>query len=247
MLYRLQKHLAKAGIASRRNAEKLIKEGRITVNGKVVSEMGTKVDPDTDVILFKGQKVIVENKLYLLLHKPTGYLCTLHDPQKRPIITDLLPHISKRIFPVGRLDLDSEGALIMTNDGELSQFLQHPRFEVDKTYKATVKGKPTNSELHQLRKGIMLDGQKTYPAQIRVLRKSSESTILEIIIHEGKKRQVRKMFAAIGYPVQRLIRTAYGNLKLGDLPSGKYRKLTKNDIKKLFSGKIPFTINEIPA
>jgi len=247
MRERLQKYLATAGVASRRKAEELIKQGRITVNGKIITEMGAKIDPNSDIIYFDGRRVSGETKIYLLLHKPAGYLCTLNDPQKRPIVTDLLPKITKRIFPVGRLDLDTEGALIMTNDGELGQFIQHPRYEVNKTYQVTVTGKPTDLDLQKLRKGIMIDGHKTYPARIRILHSQTNSTTLEIIIHEGKKRQVRKMFKAIGCPVQRLIRTAYGNLKLGDLPRGKYRKLTENDIKKLFSGKIPFTINEITA
>ncbi len=247
MLQRLQKTLAKAGIASRRKAEELIKQGRITVNNQVVIEMGTKVDPERDLISFDGQPVSLEDKIYLLLHKPVGYLCTLNDPQKRPIISDLIPKVTKRVFPVGRLDFDSEGALIITNDGELSQLLQHPKYEVNKTYQATVTGKPDNRNLQRLRKGIMIDGQKTYPAQVRVLQRRPDTTTLEVIIHEGKKRQVRKMFAAIGCPVQRLVRTAYGNLRLGDLPAGKYRKLTQKDIKKLFSGKIPFTISKITA
>jgi len=245
MQERLHKLLAEAGVASRRKAEELIRQGRISVNNRVVTTMGIKADPEIDTISFDGAPIHFEEKIYILLNKPAGYLCTLHDPEGRPIITDLVTNIRQRIFPVGRLDYDSEGALIMTNDGRLGHFMQHPRFEVNKTYKTTVKGMVTQEKLQQLRKGILLDGKMTHPAKITLLHQKTSQSTFEVIIHEGRKRQVRKMFATVGCPVTRLVRTAYGKLELGNLASGKWKKLTKNDLKKLFSGKIPFTINKI--
>lgn len=244
---RLQKILAKAGVASRRRAEELIRQGRVTVNGEVITELGFKVDPASTVITFDGQPVTLEDKVYILLNKPLGYVTTLSDPQGRPIITDLIPDIAQRVFPVGRLDFDTEGALILTNDGRLGQSIIHPSYEVNKTYVATVKGNPTRAQINQLRKGVLLDdGHKTWPAKVRVMNVTSTGTTLELIIHEGKKRQVRRMLAAIGHPVEALKRTAYGNLKLGNLARGSYRFLTPHDLKKIFSGKIPFTFNKIP-
>ncbi len=236
---RLQKIMARAGIASRRKAEELILQGRVAVDGRVVTELGLKINPKTQTITFDGRPVTSEKKIYLLLNKPTGYVTTLSDPQGRPIVTDLLPDISQRVFPVGRLDFDTSGALIMTNDGRLSQFILHPRFEVNKTYTATVAGKPVSQQLRQLEKGIMLDGHQTWPAKVRILERKPAETTLELIIHEGKKRQVRKMLAAIGYPVKKLERTAYGQLTLNRLQRGQYRHLTKQDLEKIFSGKNP--------
>jgi len=246
MQERLQKILAKAGIASRRKAEELIRAGRVAVDGMVIRELGFKVDPEQSSITFDGYPVTYEEKIYLLLNKPTGYVTTLSDPQGRPIVTDLLHGISQRVFPVGRLDYDTEGALILTNDGALGQFIQHPRYEVNKTYVATVSGTPSGKKIRQLETGIVVDGYKTWPAKVRILEQKKAETILELTIHEGKKRQVRKMLAAIDHPVKSLKRTAYGNLRLGNLQQGKYRHLTKNDLKKIFSGKIPFTFKKIP-
>jgi len=231
---RLQKILARAGICSRRKAEEYIADGRVIVDGKVVTRPGLKVDPEQTEITVDGKQVRREEKIYILLHKPPGYVTTMSDPQGRPIVTDLLPGIKRRVFPVGRLDLESEGALILTNDGALGNKVLHPSFEVNKTYEATVKGLPKIAELHRLARGIMLDGLKTWPAKLRVLHRKRGETTIEVIIHEGKKRQVRKMFQAIGYPVVRLKRTAYGGLKLGTLGRGKYRFLTQIDLKKLF-------------
>ena len=246
MAERLQKILARAGIASRRKAEEMILAGRVAVNGTVVTELGSKVDPQTAVITFDGKPVILEEKIYLLLNKPSGYVTTLSDPLGRPIVTDLLKDITQRVFPVGRLDYDTEGALILTNDGKLGQFIQHPRYEVNKTYITTVSGKTSNRKLKQLEEGIVIDGNRTWPAKVRVLKHQHTESTIEIVIHEGRKRQVRKMFSAIGHPVKTLKRTAYGNLKIGGLKLGQYRFLTENDLKKIFSGKIPFTIKKIP-
>jgi 23S rRNA pseudouridine2605 synthase len=235
MQQRLQKILAKAGIASRRKAEELIKEGKVRVDGKVVTEMGTKVDPDAQDIECDGIHVAArEKKIYILLHKPAGFLSTVHDPQGRPIVTDLLPQVKERVYPVGRLDLDTEGALLLSNDGELAQKILHPSHEVNKTYVAKVKGKPNTKKLAALSRGITLEGRKTWPADIEVLQTKPQATTIKIIIHEGRKRQVRKMFDAVGHPVLQLKRTAYGQLELGDLRPGKYRFLSPEDIKMIF-------------
>ena len=235
MKERLQKILARAGICSRRKAEEYIADGRIAVDGRLVTRPGLKVDPEQAAITVDGKPVQQEEKIYILLHKPPGYVTTMSDPQGRPIVTDLLPEIKHRVFPVGRLDQDSEGALLLTNDGALTNKILHPRFEVNKTYEATVKGVPKAADLQRLEQGILLEGRKTWPAKLRVLHRRKGTTIIEIIIHEGKKRQVRKMFQAIGHPVLRLKRTAYGGLELGALGRGKYRFLTERDLKKLFS------------
>lgn len=239
---RLQKILAKAGIASRRRCEELILAGRVMVDGRVITELGFKVDPEKSIITFDGQPLAREKIIYILLNKPAGYVTTLSDPQGRPIVTDLLPEIRQRVFPVGRLDFDTEGALILTNDGRLSQFIQHPSFEVNKTYVATVKGIPLADKISQLEHGVVIDGQKTWPARVRIIGQKKNESTLELIIHEGKKRQVRKMLAAVGHPVTVLRRTAYGNLQLGKLAPGEYRFLSEKDLKKIFSEKIPFTI-----
>ena len=232
MQERLQKVLAKAGIASRRKAEELIRQGKVRVDGKVITEMGTKVDPETQDIECEGIALDPqEEKVYILLHKPAGYLSTVDDPQGRPIVTDLLKNIKERVYPVGRLDLDTEGALLLTNDGELAQKILHPSHEVNKTYVAKVKGRPGKKKLDTLSKGIELEGKKTWPANIEVLKNEAGSTTIKITIHEGRKRQVRKMFEAIGHPVLKLKRIAYGQLELGELGSGKYRFLTPADIK----------------
>lgn len=243
---RLQKILARAGISSRRRAEEYIRQGRIAVNGSVVSELGAKADPANDRITFDGKPIVAEEKIYLLLNKPTGYVTTMSDPQGRPKVTDLLTDIPQRVFPVGRLDYDTEGALLLTNDGELGNCIIHPSYEVNKTYVATVAGRPDDEQIRQLERGIILDGQKTWPARIRILAEKKNETTVELIIHEGKKRQVRRMLAAIGHRVKTLKRTAYGELKLGNLPSGSYRVLTLKELKKIFSGKIPFTFKKIP-
>lgn len=233
---RLQKILARAGIASRRTAEEYIKAGRVTVDGKVVTAMGTKVDPARCRIAIDGTPVtMAEEIITLLLNKPTGYVTTLKDPQGRPVVTDLLKEITARVFPVGRLDLDTEGALILTNDGDLAQRILHPSNEIKKTYHARVAGHPTGKTLQKLEQGIELEGKKTWPARLTVLKKNTRDTTVEITIHEGRKRQVRLMFAAMGHRVLALKRVAYGSLGLGSLPPGKYRVLSKRDLALIFT------------
>ncbi len=244
---RLQKLLAKAGIASRRGAEELIRAGRIAINGTTSTELGVKADPDHDHITCDGTPILAEQKMYVLLNKPSGYVTTMSDPQGRPIVAELLATLPQRLFPVGRLDLETEGALLMTNDGEVGNAILHPRFEVNKTYEAWVAGFPSAQHLQQLERGIILEGIKTHPASLRILKRRTNQTLVEIIIHEGKKRQVRKMFEAINHRVVHLRRTAYGQLRLGTLEPGKYRVLDRNDLKKIFSNKIPFTIKNILA
>ncbi len=235
---RLQKIIANAGICSRRKAETYIGAGRVRVDGQVVIRAGCKYDPAQVEITVDGkplQPAKGKQSIYILLHKPRGYVTTMSDPQGRSIVTDLLPKIRERVFPVGRLDLDSEGALLFTNDGVLTNRVLHPSNEVNKTYEVTLRQNPAKTDLKRLEQGIELDGQKTWPAKLRFLHTRKGATTIEIIIHEGKKRQVRKMFQAIGHPVLRLKRTAYGGLKLGRLASGKSRFLTAKEVKKIFS------------
>ncbi|OKY76324.1 MAG: pseudouridine synthase [Desulfobulbaceae bacterium DB1] len=236
MKERLQKILAGSGVASRRKAEEYIRQGLVTIDGEVVTDMGIKIDPASHQIRLNGKSIeSSEEKIYILLHKPTGYVTTLHDPQGRPIVTSLLPGIGQRVFPVGRLDLDTEGALLLTNDGELAQRILHPSFEVKKTYVAKVAGSPSAEKIKLLENGVMVEGRRTSPASVKVLQHNPRFSLLEITIHEGRKRQVRKMCAAIGHRVLTLKRISYGNLQLGSLPSGKFRILRKKDIEKIFS------------
>ena len=214
----------------------MIKNGRVAVDGIVVREMGLKVDPEKQTITLDGRKVSCgEEKVYILLNKPKGYVTTLNDPQGRPIVSSLLKGVSQRVFPVGRLDLDTEGALILTNDGDLAQRVQHPSFEVNKTYIAKVKGMPTPEKLEQLATGIIIEEKMTSPAQLKTIKAGQRVTSIQITIHEGRKRQVKKMFAAIGHEVLELKRIAYGKLKLGSLMPGKFRYLKKKDISLIFS------------
>ncbi len=238
MKERLQKILAQAGVASRRAAEEYIRAGRVAVDGKTVTEMGLQIDPARHRITFDGKPIAREEELvYILLNKPAGYVTTMSDPQGRPLVTSLLRGVKARVFPVGRLDLDTEGALLLTNDGELANRVIHPKYEINKTYVATVKGRPDRRQLRQLEEGIVLDGHKTWPAKVRVVKEEEKATVIEIVIHEGKKRQVRKMFAAIGHPVLHLQRTAYGKLRLGSLPLGSHRYLNQKDLAQIFAGK----------
>ncbi|MBU0664200.1 MAG: rRNA pseudouridine synthase [Proteobacteria bacterium] len=237
---RLQKYLAGCGIASRRKAEEIIAQGRVTVDGEIVAAMGSQIDPSSQEIRLDGKLVTPHNDfLYILLNKPQGYVTTMSDPQGRPIVTSLLHGINVRLFPVGRLDLDTEGALILTNDGELAQKIQHPSYEVTKTYEARVLGRPAEKMLQKLEHGILLEGKQTAPAKIMIIARETGTSSIRITIHEGRKRQVRKMFQAIGHPVVHLKRIAYGNLFLQGLSTGKYRILSPEDLKKIFIKKIP--------
>ncbi len=232
---RLQKYLAQCGVASRRKAESLIAAHRVSVDGKTINTTGTKIVPGKQKIRVDGKIVTPEEEtVYVLLNKPQGYVTSLHDPQGRPVVRELVKDIPQRLFPVGRLDLDTEGALILTNDGAFAQKVQHPRYETRKTYEALVSGHPGKAKIAQLKKGILLEGKKTAPAVIRVKKNFRQQTLIEITIHEGRKRQVRKMFDFIGNPVIHLRRIAYGRLFLKNLPSGKYVFLNSKDLKKVF-------------
>ena len=233
---RLQKYLAQAGVASRRGAEEIISQGRVTIDGKTVDQQGIKIIPGVNRVEVDGKQVTPEKeKIYILLNKPKGYVTTLSDPQGRRIVTSLLSKdITHRVFPVGRLDLDTEGALILTNDGELAQTIQHPSNEINKTYEALVQGKPNTLNMKRLTNGIEIDGKKTFPAKLKIIKKKERSTLIQITIHEGRKRQVRKMFQAIGNPVINLKRIAYGKLFLRNLPSGKYKTLSRQELKRIF-------------
>jgi 23S rRNA pseudouridine2605 synthase len=231
---RLQKMLAHAGVASRRKAEQMILEGKVQVNGKVVKELGTKVS-QSDTIEVLGVKLEKEQKVYHLLYKPRGIISAVSDDKGRKTVADLFPHIKERLFPVGRLDYETSGLLLMTNDGDFSYILTHPKFKVDKTYVARVKGVPTKEQLLPLERGVMLEDGKTAPARVKLLsseRKANKS-IIEITIHEGKNRQVRRMFDAIGFPVQKLKRERFAFLTLHGLNAGESRELTSHEVKLL--------------
>ncbi len=232
---RIQKILAKAGIASRRKAEELILEGRVLVNGQVAT-LGMKADMEKDYIKVDGKLVIKpEPKTYAMLNKPKGFLTTLEDPQGRPTIKELIKGIRYRVYPVGRLDFNSEGLLILTNDGELAYRLIHPSYKVPKTYLVKVKGIVEEKDLNKLRKGIMLEDGMTAPARIRRIRmpKTERNSWLEITIHEGKKRQIRRMFQRIRHPVLKLKRIRIDGISLGNLPTGQWRYLSPEEIQKL--------------
>lgn len=231
---RLQKVMAKAGIASRRKCERLISEGKVVVNGEVIDILGTKVDPKRDVIEIEGKALrLVVKKVYVMLNKPANYLTTSYDPFSRKTIMDLVDIKEPRLFAIGRLDRDSEGLLLLTNDGELSFRLTHPKFEIKKTYLTEVRGHPGDATLSCLREGIFVDDRLTQPAKVEVVERSEESTLLKITITEGRKRQVKKMCEKIGHPVLRLKRLSFGPLELGDLPPGQYRFLYPPEVKAL--------------
>lgn len=230
---RLQKYLAHAGVASRRASEKLILSGRVSVNGQVVTELGTKVIPGQDVVQVDGKIVtLATQKVYYLLNKPVGYVTTAKDPQGRPTVLDLIPS-PERIYPVGRLDYDSEGLLLLTNDGDVAYVLTHPRYEIKKKYLVEVQGTPNPETLLRLARGIKLADGWTAPAKVKLIRGSGETAVLTIEIHEGRNRQVRRMFEAVGHPVLWLKRLTMGPLRLGGLRSGEYRRLTPEEIAAL--------------
>lgn len=230
---RLNKYIASAGICSRRKADELIENGNVKVNGAVVKTMGWQVEED-DVVEANGRVIeAVNKKIYVVVNKPLGYITSMQDEKDRDTVADLVADIPQRLFPVGRLDYNTTGLLIMTNDGELTQTLTHPRHEVYKTYVAKVAGVISDSRLAKLRKGVDIGGFVTSPAKVRLVRQMPRHAVVEISIREGKNRQVRKMFAAVGNKVQDLHRTAIGEIRLGRLKEGHYRKLTKEEIAYL--------------
>jgi len=232
---RLQKVLARAGVGSRRKCEELIASGRVTVNGVTITELGTKVDPATDVVKVDGRPIRPEQPVYILFNKPKGVVTSVRDPQGRKVVTDFIKGVKERIYPVGRLDYDTEGLLILTNDGQFANLLMHPSHGLPKTYHATVRGIPHGSALDKLREGVMLDDGPTAPAEVEYfdIRPEKNETVVSITIHEGKNRQVRRMFEAISHPVIRLKRVQYGPLALGGLPRGKFRFLREDEVRAL--------------
>ena len=247
MQVRLQKIISAAGIASRRAAEKLIEQGRVSVNGQTVTELGSKADPDSDDIRVDERRVKApEQHRYVLLNKPRGYVTTRSDPEHRPTVLDLLRGVREYVYPVGRLDFDSEGLLILTNDGELAARLTHPRHEVERVYEAQVLGVPDAHDLDRLRKGIVIEGRRTSPAQVELVtdrrstpplaqrtRSADGTSLLRVTIHEGRTRQVRKMADAIGHPVRALRRIRIGPIADKSLKLGTYRELTPDEVRRL--------------
>ncbi|MEH7075649.1 23S rRNA pseudouridine(2605) synthase RluB [Neobacillus drentensis] len=231
---RLQKVIARAGIASRRKAEELIKEGRVKVNGKVVTELGLKVS-SSDRVEVNEIQIEKEEPVYFLLYKPRGVISSVNDEKGRKVVTDFFPHLKERIYPVGRLDYDTSGLLVLTNDGEFANLLMHPKNEIDKVYVAKIKGIPLKENLRKLERGIRLEDGKTAPARVKLLSADNkkQSAIVEITIHEGRNRQVRRMFEAIGHDVLKLKRERYGFLTLGGLRTGDARELTPHEVKQL--------------
>lgn len=233
---RLQKVLAQAGIASRRQAEKLIAQGRVTVNGMTVLEMGTKADLATDEIRVDGSRIKgVDRRRYILLYKPSGFVTTLKDPQRRRTVMDLLQGVREYVYPVGRLDYDTEGLLLLTNDGELAAKLTHPRHGIERTYEARVLGLPDEHEMERLRTGIPLDGKRTLPAEAKLLNRSPNDRegVVLLTIREGRNRQVRRMLEAVGHPVNSLRRMKIGPLSDRRLGPGDWRDLSPVEIKSL--------------
>ena len=237
MQVRLQKIIASAGIASRRAAEKLIEQGRVTVNGRTVTELGTKADLDVDDIRVDERRVKrPQQHRYLLLNKPRGYVTTRSDPEHRPTVLDLLKGVREYVYPVGRLDFDSEGLLILTNDGELAARLTHPKHEVERVYEAQVLGVPDAHDLDRLSRGITIEGRRTSPAHVELLRErrgDGDTSVLRLTIHEGRSRQVRKMADAIGHPVRTLRRVRIGPIADKTLRAGAFRELTPAEVQKL--------------
>lgn len=227
---RLQKYMAQCGIASRRHAEEIIKSGRVKVNGERITEMGTLVS-DKDKVEVDGKLIKKEKKLiYIMLNKPSGYVSTVSDPEGRRTVLDLIEGVEERVYPVGRLDYDTTGLLILTNDGDFTFSNTHPGQETKKTYLAEVIGMPSNDTLRSLRKGVLLDDKATSPAEVEVVEIKDKSTVLKIIIHEGRNRQVKRMCEAVGHPVLRLKRTAVGKLTLGNLQPGEWKYLSTQEI-----------------
>ena len=234
MLERIQKIMAQGGIASRREAERLILDGRVTLNGKVVVELGTKADTDNDYIKVNGKLITrPEPKAYVILFKPRGYVTTSKDPEGRPTVMELLEKVKVRVFPVGRLDYDTEGLILCTNDGDLAHRLQHPSHEIPKTYLVKVDGVPTQEGVLKLRNGVKLRDGMTAPARVKIIKKAEANSWLEIIIHEGRNRQIKRMFEAIGHTVIKLKREGLAFLTLGELKPGEFRHLNAEEVKNL--------------
>ncbi len=230
---RLQKHLSECGIASRRKAEELIAAGKVKINGHI-AEIGSKVDPKRDKVTVRGRAVVpVNEKVYIMLNKPRGFVTTMSDELGRKTVSDLVADAGARIIPVGRLDRDSEGLLILTNDGDFANKLTHPSSHVNKTYRVTVKGAAEEEQLLKMKEGILLDGRKTLPCDCFVAERKPDRTVLIFVLNEGRNRQIRRMCEAVGLEVLRLKRTEIAGVKLGMLPQGKWRPLNEREMRRL--------------
>jgi pseudouridine synthase len=231
---RLNKILAQAGLSSRRGADRLIADGHVTVNGVVTRDLATLADPDVDIVALRGTPLPqAERKQYVLLHKPSGYVTTVSDPRGRPTVADLVRGAGARLYPVGRLDWDVEGVLLMTNDGDLTHRLLHPRYELPRVYEVEVRGSVAAGELARWRRGVILDDGPAVPTAVEVARAGSGTTLLRLTFTEGRKHEVKRFCAALGHPVQRLRRVAFGPVTLGDLPRGAHRPLTAREVSAL--------------
>jgi pseudouridine synthase len=237
MQQRLQKLIASAGVASRRHAEDLIVARHVTVNGEVIVELGAKADPETDHIKVKGRLInpllSQQKPVYVLLNKPKGYLSSMSDPEGRPLVIDLIPSSLGRLHPVGRLDFNTEGLLLLTNDGEFTRHITAAKSRIPKVYLAKVKGMPPDKAVERLRRGIAIDDERKVRAEVRMLRESKTNAWFEVILHEGRNQQVRRMFDAIGHSVIKLVRTRIGNLEEKNLKPGRWRKLNEREVKTL--------------
>ena len=230
---RLQKFLSECGAASRRKAEELIVSGAVRVNGQVVT-LGTRIDPDRDKVTLHGKRVVRQRQnMYVMLHKPRGFVTTMSDEMDRKCVAELVQDVGTRVYPVGRLDRESEGLLLMTNDGAFAQMLMHPSHHIGKTYRVTVRPTVTDEQITQLTTGMMIDGRRTAPAEVRIVTREPERVVMEVILYEGRNRQIRKMCEALGLEVARLKRTAIGNVKLGMLHPGDWRQLTDREVASL--------------
>jgi len=233
---RLQKVLSQAGIASRRVAERMIVDGRVDVDGKVVTELGTKADPEKDHIKVRGRLInpAQQEKVYILLNKPAGYLTSRSDPQKRKLVIDLVGPYANKVHPVGRLDLNTEGLILLTNDGEFTNLITHASHNVPKVYQAKVKGKPSEWQIKKISRGVVIDGAKTAPAEIRLLEETETNAWYEVTLREGRNQQIRKMFDSIGHSVVKLRRVAIGFLKDEKMKPGEFRFLREAEVKRFF-------------
>jgi 23S rRNA pseudouridine2605 synthase len=231
---RLQKLLSMAGVASRRLSEDLIRQGRVTVNGSVVTQLGTKANLERDEVRVDGRRVRARQRMrYILPNKPRGYVTTRRDPQGRPTVMDLLKSVHEYIYPVGRLDYDSEGLLLLTNDGELAAQLTHPRHEVERVYEARIRGVPDAHALDRLARGVVIEGRRTAPARVELVESREDQSVVEIALHEGRQRQVRNMFEAVAHPVIRLRRVRLGPIADENLTTGYWRELTPAEVARL--------------
>ena len=242
MQQRLQKIIAAAGIASRRHAEELISAGQVTVNGHVITELGSKADPVRDHIKVKGRLInpllSQQKPVYLVLNKPKGYLTSMSDPEGRPLVTDLIPASLGRLHPVGRLDFNTEGLLLLTNDGDFTNLITSARNQIAKVYKVKVQGVPSEKAIDRLRRGVRIDeGERTAPAEVRRIRESESNSWFEVVLHQGRNQQVRRMFDAIGHSVVKLARTRIGELEDKYLRAGEWRKLTAVEVSRFMRGK----------